>query len=480
MQSAETVLGVLRERGRRGLPCEELYRQLFNPQLYLLAYGRIYANHGAMTPGVTTETADGMSQRKIDRTIEAMRHERYRFRPVRRVHIPKKNGKTRPLGLPTWSDKLVGEVVRLLLEAYYEPMFSGRSHGFRPRRGCHTALREVAHTWTGAAWFIEGDIADCFGSLDHQVLLAILGEKVHDQRFLRLVRNMLTAGYLEDWKWGATLSGAPQGGVASPLLANIYLSVLDRHFSRIWNTEMSPGWQRQARRRKGLPNYRLVRYADDFVVLVHGTKSEAETLKAEIGELLARRLKMTLSVEKTHVTHIDDGFVFLGFHIQRRPWCDGRRVVLTIPSKQALASVMHKIKKLTGRSTTSLSLEQVLRSVNPVLRGWAAYFRYGVSKRTFSYLGWYAWWRLLLWIRYKHPRLTWKQLRRRYYGADRITEGGIVLYNPAKMRVQRYTFRGAQISTPYNIDEVDPDGARFRRTNHDDVAFVGQVSEYLA
>ena len=165
MQNAETVLGVLRERGRRGLPCEELYRQLFNPQLYLLAYGRIYANKGAMTPGVTRETVDGMSLGKIDRIIDAMRHERYRFRPVRRVYIPKKNGKTRPLGLPTWSDKLVGEVVRLLLEAYYEPTFSDRSHGFRPGRGCHTALREVADTWTGTTWFIEGDIADCFGSL---------------------------------------------------------------------------------------------------------------------------------------------------------------------------------------------------------------------------------------------------------------------------------------------------------------------------
>ncbi|WP_249715197.1 reverse transcriptase domain-containing protein, partial [Rhizomonospora bruguierae] len=169
MQSAATVLGVLRERGRRGLPLDKLYRQLFNPQLYLLAYGRIYANHGAMTPGVTQETVDGMSQAKIGRIIDAMRHERYRFRPVRRVHIPKKNGKTRPLGLPTWSDKLVGEVVRLLLEAYYEPTFSDRSHGFRPRRGCHTALREIANTWTGTAWFIEGDIADCFGSLDHEL-----------------------------------------------------------------------------------------------------------------------------------------------------------------------------------------------------------------------------------------------------------------------------------------------------------------------
>src|SRR5256714_8646485 len=153
MQSAETVLGVLRERGRRGLPCNELYRQLFNPQLYLLAYGRIYANQGAMTPGADTETVDGMSLGKIGRIIDALRHERYRFRPVRRVWIPKKNGKRRPLGIPTWSDKLVGEVVRLLLEAYYEPTFSERAHGFRPGRGCHTALREVAHVWLGTTWF---------------------------------------------------------------------------------------------------------------------------------------------------------------------------------------------------------------------------------------------------------------------------------------------------------------------------------------
>lgn len=195
MQSAETVLGVLRERGRKGLPCTELYRQLFNPQIYLLAYGRIYSNKGSMTPGATRETVDGMSRAKIDRIIDAMRHERYRFSPARRTYIPKKNGKLRPLGLPTWSDKLVGEVVRLLLEAYYEPRFSDRSHGFRPNRGCHTALREVANTWAGTTWFIEGDIADCFGSLDHHRMIEILSERIRDNRFLRLVRNMLQAGY---------------------------------------------------------------------------------------------------------------------------------------------------------------------------------------------------------------------------------------------------------------------------------------------
>src|SRR2546426_9734526 len=155
MQSAETVLDVLRERGRRGLPCNELYRQLFNPHLYLLAYGRLYSNQGAMTPGVDGETVDGMSQAKIDRIIDAIRHERYRFQPVKLVYIPKKNHKITPLGLPSWSDKLVSEVVRLLLEAYHEPRFSDRSHGFRPGRGCHTALKEVSNTWTGTTWFIE-------------------------------------------------------------------------------------------------------------------------------------------------------------------------------------------------------------------------------------------------------------------------------------------------------------------------------------
>src|SRR5436189_3188259 len=216
MQKAEVVLGVLRERGRKGLPFTQLYRQMFNKDLYLLAYGNIYANQGAMTPGANEETADGMSEGKVDQIVEAMRGERYRFSPARRTYIPKKNGKLRPLGLPSWSDKLVGEVVRLLLEAYYEPTLSDHSHGFRPRRGCHTALREVERTWTGTTWFIEGDISDCFGSLDHEIMLSILAEKIHDNRFLRLVRNMLTAGYLEDWVYHATLSGAPQGGVVSP------------------------------------------------------------------------------------------------------------------------------------------------------------------------------------------------------------------------------------------------------------------------
>ena len=181
-----------------------------------MAYGKLYSNAGAMTPGVTGETVDGMSLAKIEVIINALRGERYRWRPVKRIYIPKKNGKQRPLGLPSWSDKLVAEVVRLLLEAYYEPQFSGRSHGFRPGRGCHTALSEVVEVWKGTHWFIEGDISDCFGSLDHDLMVGILAEKIHDGRFLRLINRMLKAGYLEDWRWHATLSGSPQGGIATP------------------------------------------------------------------------------------------------------------------------------------------------------------------------------------------------------------------------------------------------------------------------
>src|SRR5260370_40828980 len=251
MQDAGTVLEVLRERGRKGLPCDELYRQMFNKSLYLLAYGNTYSNQGAMTPGACDETADGMSEEKIDQIIAAMRGERYRFAPVRRVHIPKKNGKLRPLGRPSWSDKLAGEVVRLLLEAYYEPTFSGHSHGFRPGRGCHTALTEVAVNWTGTTWFVEGDIADCFGSLDHEIMVRILSEQSHDNRVLRLLRNMLKAGYLEDWKYHDTLSGVPQGGVVSPVLSNIYLSKLDTFAE----TVLIPQYTR-VDRRKVNPEYR--------------------------------------------------------------------------------------------------------------------------------------------------------------------------------------------------------------------------------
>lgn len=197
MRNAETILNVIRERGRRGLPLERIYRLLFNRDLYLRAYGRLYRNDGAMTPGATAETVDAMSLAKVDTIIDTIRRECYRWTPVRRTHIPKKSGKLRALGLPTWSDKLLQEVIRSMLNAYYEPQFSDHSHGFRPGRGCHTALGEITQHWRGVKWFIEGDISRCFDCLDHPIQHSILSESIHDNRFLRLIDNLLDAGYLE-------------------------------------------------------------------------------------------------------------------------------------------------------------------------------------------------------------------------------------------------------------------------------------------
>ena len=334
MRNAETVLGVISERGRRRLPLEDIYRQLFNRDLFLRAYGRIYRNDGAMTPGATPETVDGMSLEKIDAIIDALRHERYRWTPVRRTYIPKKSGKLRPLGIPTWSDKLLQEVVRSLLEAYYEPQFSPHSHGFRPDRGCHTALGEITQHWRGVKWFIEGDISQCFDRIDHPVLLSILNEKLHDQRFLRLLANLLDAGYLEDWRYHATLSGSPQGGVVSPILSNIYLDKLDQFVETVLIPAHNHGERRKpyppymallnAARRKtdagqtdeawllrrqaqqmpsrdpNDPDFRrlwYVRYADDFLLGFSGPREEAEQIKPTGGVPARRTQARTLPGE---------------------------------------------------------------------------------------------------------------------------------------------------------------------------------------
>ena len=233
MQNAETVLNVIRKRGERGLPLENIYRLLYNRELYLRAYGRIYSNQGATTKGATAETVDGMSLAKIDRIIDALRYERFRWTPVRRVNIPKPNGKTRALGIPPWPDKMLQEVIRMILEAYYEPQFSDRSHRFRPGRGCHTVLGNVVDYWSGVRWFVEGDIKECFDNIDHEIMLSALGEKLHDNRFLRLLKYLLKAGYVEDWEYARTLSGTPQGGVVSPILANIYLDRLDKFVENV-------------------------------------------------------------------------------------------------------------------------------------------------------------------------------------------------------------------------------------------------------
>jgi len=354
MRSAATVLGIIRERGRRGLPLRDVYRQLYNPALYLRAYGRLARHRGALTPGSTPETVDGMTQTKITAIIAALRQERYRWTPVRRTFLAKKGTtKKRPLGLPTWSDKLLQAVLRSLLEAYYEPQFQPSSHGFRPGRGCHTALRTLAEHWTGTHWFIAGDLAPCFDRLDHGILLAILREQIHDRRFLRLIEHLLRAGYVADWPVHPTLSGVPQGGVVSPLLANRDLDRLDRFVE----TTLLPAYNRGTHRRKNAayrrlaqrlqarvragrptearprrqplqrlpsidphdPSYRrrrYIRYADDFLLGFSGPRAEAEAIKERLGHFLREALHLELSEPKTRITHATpEAAHFLGYAI---------------------------------------------------------------------------------------------------------------------------------------------------------------------
>jgi len=355
MRRAAILLNIIRERGKRGLPVNEIYRTLYQADLYLLAYAKLYKNEGAMTPGATMETVDGMSMDKIHNLIEQIRFERYHWTPVRRTYIAKKNDNTklRPLGLPTFSDKLLQEVIRLILEAYYEPQFSDTSHGFRPGRGCHTALRRVIQKGRGTTWFIEGDIKACFDRIDHTVLLNILQKDFGDSRFIALIKRLLQAGYLEDWVYHQTYSGVPQGGIASPILTNLVMNKLDQFMEKEMIPQFNKGkgrqecpvyrnliyqsrkakWNGQHKEARKLmqkvktmpslisndPSFKrlwYVRYADDWLAGVIGTKAEAVIIKEKITHYLQNELKLTLSEEKTLITHArSEKAKFLGYEV---------------------------------------------------------------------------------------------------------------------------------------------------------------------
>jgi group II intron reverse transcriptase/maturase len=354
MRNTDIILDIHRDRGARGLPLERVYRHLLDPELFLRAYGKIYRNAGAMTKGATKETVDGMDLQKIHGIIALLRDGMYQWTPVRRTEILKADGiKKRPLGIPCWSDKLLEEVLRRLLEPYYEQRFSKYSFGFRPHLGCQRCLLEIVKRWKGTVWFIEGDIKGCFDNIDHEILLKIIRRDIHDDRLLKLIDGMLRAGYMEQWRYCDTTSGTPQGGILSPLLANVYLNELDcfvedtlipqythgearRHsaeYNRIccllgeaWRNEDRAEARRLLAERRKLPRsepcdtdyrrLRYVRYADDFLLGFVGPASEARQIRDQIGEFLRDNLKLTLSVEKTLITHaVDDRAHFLGYEI---------------------------------------------------------------------------------------------------------------------------------------------------------------------
>lgn len=363
MEKSERVLKALSDHSQSSdYKYERLYRYLFSEEMFAVAYQRIYAKQGNMTPGTDGKTIDEMSLERIERLIVSLKDESYQPHPARRVYIPKKNGKKRPLGIPSFEDKLVQEVVRLLLEAIYEGHFEGTSHGFRPHRSCHTALGMIQKSFAGAKWFIEGDIKGFFDNIDHNVLISILRERISDERFLRLIRKFLNAGYVEDWKYNKTYSGTPQGGIISPILANIYLDKFDKYikeyaakFRKGDRRSINPEYWRLNNKKNRLKQklqktsdeqmresylyeiaqlskqmlstphkdamdadfrrMQYVRYADDFLISVIGSKSECETIKADITQFMREQLKLELSDEKTLITHAQDKAKFLGYEI---------------------------------------------------------------------------------------------------------------------------------------------------------------------
>lgn len=439
MNANHPLVDTVHKLGTKGYVLEGIYRRMQDKNLFLHAYGNLASNAGITTPGITrTDVAEGMSEARIDNILKALATKKYQWKPARRVYIPKANGGTRPLGIPSFSDKLVQEVLRTILEAYYEPQFRDSSHGFRPGRSCHTALQQIEATWTGTAWFIEGDIKGCFDNIDHGKLLKTLSKRIHDRQLIGFIGRMLKAGYMEDWKYHATHSGTPQGGVISPLLANIMLNELDvwiedeliprytkgqkRSPNLAWwshrrmyqynkrryrKTGNSIYQERAAERLKVMrsiptqdtndPNYRrlrYVRYADDFLLGFTGSKEEAEEIRQALGEKL-RELGLTLNLEKTHITHArTDRAKFLGFEIatsnnnqrMRRYKAHGRsyrqrtghaKIRLYVPTEVVTKYVQRYSKN--GKPHPKISLRsasdfEIVRSYGEIYRGLANYY----------------------------------------------------------------------------------------------------------
>ena len=358
-----------------------LYRYLLRPDIYYEAYRNLYANNGAATKGVNGDTADGFSEAKISNIIKSLTAETYKPNPVRRTHIRKQNGKLRPLGIPTFTDKLVQEALRMVLEAVFEPTFLNQSHGFRPNRSCHTALTDLKKEFTGVRWFVEGDIKGCFDNIDHKILISFVSNKIKDARLIKLISKFLKAGYLEDWQYYRTHSGTPQGGIISPLLSNIYLHELDKfvmklkadfdvHENKNYTAEyrainsklavlrrqiaVADGVKREQliEQHKALRKEKLkipaksqtdkkikyIRYADDFIIGVNGSREDCGDIKNKLTEFIGQTLKMELSGEKTLITHSGECARFLGYDIRVRRDCQVKKVGKMKHSKRTLSN----------------------------------------------------------------------------------------------------------------------------------------------
>jgi RNA-directed DNA polymerase len=436
---------------------DDLLNLVADPGFLLVAWDRVRGNKGARTAGVDGQTAYYVEAEVgvevfLDRLRAEIKDRSFRPLPTRERMIPKPGTtKRRRLGISTVRDRVVQASLKLVLEPIFEADFLPCSYGFRPNRRAHDAVAEVRHfTSRTYEWVVEGDIQSCFDEISHSALLDRVRARVGDKRVLALVKAFLKAGILdEDHLLRETGAGTPQGSILSPLLSNVALSVLDEYIAQAPGGPGASRNDRLTRRRHGLPNYRLSRYADDWCLVVSGTKADAEALREEIAGVLST-MGLRLSEEKTLITHIDEGLDFLGWHIQRRrKRGTNRRYVYTYPSHKAVKAVTSKVKTRC-RQNTNLPLETLLRQLNPVLRGWTTYFRPGVSSIAFGYLRAFTWRQVIRWLRRKHPGIAWKELRRRFcingwWPAD----GDVIMFNPGAVRTTRYRYRGTKIPTPW-------------------------------
>jgi RNA-directed DNA polymerase len=468
---------------------DDLFNLVCDRATLAVAWDRVKNNKGSRTAGVDAETRWQVEHRTgVQRFLEelqaSLKQRTYRPLPVREQGIPKAGGKTRHLGIPTLRDRVVQMALKLVLEPIFEVDFYPASYGYRPARRAQDAIAEIVSFINPRASYdfvVEGDIKACFDNVHHGVLMAQLRSRIADRKVLRLLKASLKAGVVKaGGRLVATLTGTPQGGIISPLLANVYLSALDRHFERAWKHQTRYIGCTTYYRRRGQATYRLVRYADDFVILVRGSREQAEAVRDEAARVLRNELKMELSAEKTLITHVDEGFDFLGHHVRRVPW-RGRNVGWTCPSKRSLETIKDKVRALTTRATLHLSLRTLLLQLSPVLRGWATYFRYDASKRTLAYVDHFTWWRVFRWLRKKHPGRTVKYLQTRYgVGRWDFQDDGITCFRPSRVKVERYRYRGARILLPWMDPQELGAVGFFARTGYDDPESLGALQEALA
>jgi group II intron reverse transcriptase/maturase len=453
LEQTNKTLAIYRERGKQGKRLERVYRQLFKQELYELAYAETYANSGATTKGSEGSSYDGMSMEVIDKIIGKVRKEQYKWKPVRRVYIPKSDGSKRPLGVSERDDKLLQTAMKILLEAYYEPKFSNRSHGFRPNRSCATALIQMCQKHADTNWFIEGDIKGCFDNIDHETLLGIMANKIEDGRMISLTRKLLKAGVMENWRKTYTYSGTPQGGIISPLLTNIYMDVFDKWVESEllpkYNQSLNPiagrgrrknpeyirltsaitramkkgdteTYRRHRNARENVPSVipndegfrklEYVRYADDFLLSFSGPKREATEIKEEIRKFLKDRLKLELSKEKTLITHARAGKAkFLGYEISLFQ-NSGKKVLngqtrFSVP-KEVINKATRKYTKQGKPVHRNVLLEEhdleIIWTFQSEYKGLVEYYRMAHNLHALSMVGWVAQAALLKTLAHKH------------------------------------------------------------------------------